>query len=161
MAFASSESAGSGRTVPFRALDPLGVSCGENGLRRRTAEWIKAISLSSSFRCAIVEDLDMQVEVVRGLGFRVLTHWSGVPAVSEADAHALTSRKKMLNEQHEARRQAEAAEWAARYSVVPAGIPAVEGLSAVEQMFAAGAGDRPKSVREQLLDEELARGKGT
>jgi hypothetical protein len=106
----------------------------------------------------IVEDLDMQVEVVRELGFRMLTHWSNVPAVSEADAYALVRRRAMLSEQYEARRQAEMAELAARYAP-PAGVPAVPGLSAVEQVLLAGEGDRPRSVTEELLDAELARGR--
>lgn len=107
----------------------------------------------------IVEDLHMQVEVVRELGFKLLRHWSDVPAVSEADAHALVCRRKMLSRQFEARRQAEMAELAARYAP-PAGVPAVPGLSAVEQVLLAGEGDRAKSVREQLLDAELAHVKG-
>ena len=105
----------------------------------------------------IVEDLGMQVEDVRKLGFKLLVHWSNVPAVSEADAHALVCRRQMLSAQVAARREAEAAEWAAKFPV-PKGVPAVPGLSAVEVMFAAGEGDRPKSVREQLLDAELAKG---
>jgi hypothetical protein len=49
----------------------------------------------------IVMDLHQEVEAVRALGFRILTHWSGVPAVSEADAYALTRRQQMLGEQYD------------------------------------------------------------
>jgi hypothetical protein len=107
----------------------------------------------------IVEDLNMRPEDVRELGFRLLTHWSNVPAVSEADAHALVCRRQMLSEQVEARREAQMAEWVARFPV-PAGVPAIPGMTAAEQMFAAGEVDRPRSVREQLLDAELAHVKG-
>jgi N-dimethylarginine dimethylaminohydrolase len=115
----------------------------------------------------VVEDLGMTVADVERLGFRVVEHWSGVPAVAEKDAYAISKRQAMISQQREdERRRFEAeqerkmAEFAARYAVAPRGVPAVEGLSAVEQVLLAGEGDRPRTVFTELLDAELAGGKG-
>jgi hypothetical protein len=114
----------------------------------------------------VVEDLGMTVAEVEQLGFRIVEHWSCVPAVSERDAHALSQRNAIIARQREderrrleAERERKAAEWAAQHPVPP-GIPAVPGMSAVEVMFAADAGERAPSVFEELLDQELAHGKG-
>jgi hypothetical protein len=71
----------------------------------------------------------------------------------------LVCRREMLSAQVEARRQAEMARWAARFPV-PAGVPAVEGLSAVEQVMLAGEGVGPQTVFTELLDDELRHVKG-
>jgi hypothetical protein len=114
-----------------------------------------------------VEDLGMSVADVEQLGFRIVEHWSCVPAVSERDAYALARRKQMIDRQREderRRREAEreqklAAEFAAQ---VPRGIPAPEpGMSALEVLFAADTHEREPSVRTQLLEEELAAGRGS
>jgi hypothetical protein len=64
----------------------------------------------------------------------------------------------MLAGQVAARREAEMAEFAARYPV-PAGVPTDPTMSGLEQMVMA-CEERPRSVREQLLDEALAAGRG-
>jgi hypothetical protein len=115
-------------------------------------------------RC--VEDLGLPVDDVQAMGFKIVLHWSNVPAVSERDAYAISQRQAVIHQQREAerrRREAEqerkAAEWAAKFPV-PRGIPAPDpNMSAVEVMFAADAHERVPSVREQLLDQELAHGK--
>jgi len=114
----------------------------------------------------VVEDLGMTVADVEQLGFRVVEHWSCVPAVSERDAYAISKRQAMISQQRDDERrrsQAEqdrkAAEWAAKFPVAR-GVPAVPGMTAVEQMLAAGEGDRPRTVFTELLDAELAGGKG-
>jgi hypothetical protein len=114
----------------------------------------------------VVEDLGMAVADVERLGFRVVEHWSCVPAVSERDAYAISKRQAVISQQREderRRRQAEqerkAAEFAARYPVAR-GVPAVEGLTAVEQVLLSGGDVRPRTVFEDLLDGELAAGKG-
>ena len=113
-----------------------------------------------------VEDLGLPVDEVERLGFRVVTHWSLAPAVSEKDAHALARRLAVIAQQrederrrHEAERERQMAEFAARYPV-PRGIPAQPGMSAVEVMFAADAHERVPTVFGDLLDRELAHGKG-
>jgi hypothetical protein len=50
------------------------------------------------------------------------------------------------------------AEVVAQHPVV-SGVPAVEGLTAFEQMLQAGEGDRPPSLFQELLEGELAHGK--
>jgi hypothetical protein len=114
----------------------------------------------------IVEDLNMTVDDVSALGFKVVRHWSGMEAVSEPDAFALSRRQRMIAEQREEERrrrevereQRMAAEFAAR---VPRGIPAPEAnMSAFEVMLSVDADDRPVSVYQELLDERLAAGKG-
>jgi hypothetical protein len=57
----------------------------------------------------VIEDLHMRPEDVRELGFRLLVHWSDVPAVSAADAHALVPRQRMAGEQHDQRQRESAA----------------------------------------------------
>jgi hypothetical protein len=113
-----------------------------------------------------IEELGLSVDAVEQLGFRVVENWACKPAVSQRDAYAISKRQMVISEQREDERrrwQAEqdrkAAEWAAKFPV-PRGIPAVEGMSAVEQMLAAGADEREPTVFEQLLDGELAHGKG-
>jgi hypothetical protein len=107
----------------------------------------------------VVEDLGMTVADVERLGFRVVEHWSGVPAVAEKDAYAISKRQAMISRQREAERERKMAEFAARFPVAR-GVPAVPGMSAVEQMLAAGEGGRPASVFTELLEGELAAGKG-
>jgi hypothetical protein len=51
------------------------------------------------------------------------------------------------------------AEFAARYPVAR-GIPANPNMTAVEQVLASGGDERPRTVYEELLDAELAGGKG-
>jgi hypothetical protein len=113
----------------------------------------------------VVEDLGMSVADVERLGFRVVEHWSCVPAVSERDAYAVSKRQAMIRQQREAerrRRDAEreqkmAAEFAA---TVPRGIAAPQpGMSAVEVMFSVDTDDRPTSVYQELLDEQFAAGR--
>jgi hypothetical protein len=109
----------------------------------------------------ITEDLDMSVADVERLGFRVCVHWSGAPAVSERDAYAISIRRRMIARQRDAERRRREDEQAAEFARrLPRGIPAIPGCTAVETMFAVDADERPKSVREQLLDAELAHGKG-
>ena len=86
----------------------------------------------------------------------------GRACISREDAGRLLGAHRseaVFREDERLRRQAEQdrrnAEWAARYPV-PAGIPAVQGLSAAEQVLLAGEGVRAKSVTEELLDAELA-----
>jgi hypothetical protein len=116
-----------------------------------------------------IENLDMSVAAVEDLGFRIVLHWSGVPAVAEKDAHALSRRRQLIDRQREEerrRREAErerqmAAEFAAR---VPRGVAAPQpGMSALAVMIAAGEGDddRPRSAFTEMLDEALAAGRGT
>jgi hypothetical protein len=114
----------------------------------------------------VVEDLGMTVADVERLGFRVVEHWSGVPAVAEKDAYAISKRQAMISQQREdERRRFEAeqerkmAEFAARYPVAR-GIPANPNMTAVEQVLASGGDERPRTVYEELLDAELAGGKG-
>jgi hypothetical protein len=107
----------------------------------------------------VVEDLGMTVADVERLGFRVVEHWSGVPAVAERDAYAISKRQAMISRQREAERERKLAEFAARFPVAR-GVPAVPGMTAAEQMFAAGEGGRPPSVFTELLEGELAAGKG-
>jgi hypothetical protein len=97
----------------------------------------------------VVEDLGMTVADVEQLGFRVVEHWSCVPAVSERDAYAISKRQAMISQQrederrrHEAERERQMAEFAARYPVAR-GVPAVEGLSAVEQVLLAARATAP------------------
>jgi len=56
---------------------------------------------------------------------------------------------------HQAEQDRRNAEWVARYPVAR-GVPPIDGLTATEQMLLAGADDRPRSVTEELLDDELA-----
>jgi hypothetical protein len=108
----------------------------------------------------VVEDLGMTVADVERLGFRVVEHWSGVPAVAERDAYAISKRQAMISRQREAEQQRRMSEFAAKYPVAR-GVPAVEGLTAVEQVLLAGEGGRPRTVFTELLEGELAAGKGT
>jgi hypothetical protein len=107
-----------------------------------------------------ITHLDMSVADVERLGFRVVRHWSTEPAVSERDAYVLSMRKRMIREQHEAKRRRREAEQAAEFSnqVLP-GIPPLPGATAVETMLAADSDARPKSVYEELLDEAFAHGR--
>jgi hypothetical protein len=79
----------------------------------------------------------------------------GRAALSCDDAARLIGARRAARAFADDQRRRQNAEWVARY-LVARGVPAVEGLTAAEQMFAAGEGDRPKSVTEQLLDAELA-----
>jgi hypothetical protein len=110
-----------------------------------------------------VEDLGMTVADVRAMGFKVVLHWSNVPAVSERDAFALSRRQSVIAEQHEVERRRRDAERERRMqesAPVLRGIPAPDPtMSAVEVMLAADAHDRPQSVYEQLLEEQFARGR--
>lgn len=114
----------------------------------------------------IVEDLNMTVDDVSALGFRIVRHWSGVEAVSEPDAFALASRQAMVDRQREEERrrwqaaqERKMAEWVAAHPVHP-GIPAPEpGMSAVEVMLSVDADDHPPSVYQELLDAQLAAGR--
>jgi hypothetical protein len=142
---------------------------GENVEQRRESEMSRNGKSGPEFwegSVRVAEDLGMTVADVEALGFRVVLHWSGVPAVSERDAFALASRQAMVDRQREAerrRREAEreqrmAAEFAAR---VPRGVPAPQpGMSALEVMLAANEDERPPSAFIEMLDEELAAGKG-
>jgi hypothetical protein len=53
----------------------------------------------------VVEDLGMTVADVERLGFRVVEHWSGVPAVAEKDAYAISKRQAMISQQREDERR--------------------------------------------------------
>jgi hypothetical protein len=109
----------------------------------------------------ITEDLGMSVADVERLGCRVCLNWSGVPAVTESDAFALSMRKRMINEQREAERRRREDEQAAEFARrVPRGIPAPDpSMSALEVLLAVDADERPPSVHQQLLDEQFARGR--
>jgi hypothetical protein len=84
----------------------------------------------------------------------------GRPAITCEDAGRLIGSRRAARAYQESEWARQMAEAAARYPV-PGGVPAVEGLTAVEQVLLAGEGDRPVRVFEELLDIELAHGKGT
>ena len=108
-----------------------------------------------------IEELGLTVEAVERLGFRIVKNWACAPAVTQKDAHALTRRRQMISEQRAVERRCREAEQAAEFArQIPRGVPVVPGATPVESLYAADAGSRPPSVREQLLDAELAHGKG-
>jgi hypothetical protein len=90
-------------------------------------------------------------------GVEVVEDDVGRAAIAREDAARLIGDRRARHAFAEDQRRRMEAELAP--AVVPRGLPALPGLSAAETMFAHDEADRPKSLHEQLLDEELARGR--
>jgi hypothetical protein len=120
----------------------------------------------SHFELDCPEPADGWARLLEAEGVELVEDDIGRAALSRMDAARLLGAwrsEEAYQAEERARRQAEqdrkAAEWAARHPV-PRGLPAQPGMTAAEVMFAAGEGDRRPSVFVELLDDELAAGKG-
>lgn len=95
-----------------------------------------------------------------GIDAEIVEDDIGRPSIGREDAARLIGARRAAAayaDEQAARREAESR---ARFlSEVPAGIPAVEGLTSTEQMFELGAADRPKKVSEELLEAQFAGGR--
>jgi hypothetical protein len=167
-----------GRGFSFRPMSGLRPDLNQRGVNVRLGAAKVGLSPGTCFPVARIEskerpmcdtvplsvlalDLDPPVSGWKSLfeaeGVDVVEDGIGRTAISSEDAARLIGARRAAYAFAEDLRRRREAEMVV--PAVPRGLPAVEGMTALEQMLLAGEADREPSVRTQLLDEELARGR--